>query len=68
MPGRTMSGYSELPRDATLNVAALRTWLKRAATATSALPAKAAKTKKAAKTAANVTPAGKAAGAARRGR
>ncbi|GAC1700628.1 MAG: hypothetical protein NVS9B6_14460 [Candidatus Limnocylindrales bacterium] len=46
MPGRTMTGYTELPAPVVASVASLRTWLDRAADATALLPPKAAKTPK----------------------
>lgn len=47
MPGRTMTGYSELPASATKSAAALGVWLARAASATAALPPKTKAAKKA---------------------
>jgi len=44
MPGRAMTGYTELPAAIIADARSLRTWLDRAATATAALPPKAAKT------------------------
>lgn len=40
MPGRAMTGYTELPASTIASRAALRTWLTRAAEATAALPPK----------------------------
>ena len=46
MPGRVMTGYTELPAPVVESVRSLRTWLDRAATATAAMPPKAAKARK----------------------
>jgi len=46
MPGRAMTGYTELPAQVIASATSLRTWLDRAATATAALPPKAAKAPK----------------------
>ena len=43
MPGRTMTGYTELPPATIASAASLRTWLDRAVTATVPLPPKPAK-------------------------
>ena len=43
MPGRAMTGYTELPAATIASRAALRTWLTRAAEATATLPPKAKK-------------------------
>jgi len=43
MPGRAMTGYTELPAPIIADARSLRTWLDRAATVTAALPPKAPK-------------------------
>ncbi len=46
MPGRTMTGYSELPASVTMSATSLGTWLERAASATAAMPPKTKTAKK----------------------